>query len=845
MPKTLQGFWHFEVQNSGDWDGSLIGEDYVEFFYKVYQVTDVEKRSDSSYLLRLKPEEGDAITLNIDSFDGEHAQLKFSGWPEAKNCTRLDYPVDTEPVDFADMPKPLFKKWIAGDGQLTFQLHDKNKVFFENQNWEVLSIGYYQNKEYRILVKNDKIHKFIYVLNVTDKHLLVASNLKNTLFVPMADNPDVYKILGNWAEKENNSWRFGFFEEFAIFDGELYSYKSLECDGSRCEVVLDNGEKTVDIKFDLISKEECEVKIDGQKAVSFFKVGKNLPAYTTADHTKFLDTEFNKIDTVTIRGYLRNNPQNKPFSAGFNDPIKQGHVEFFADVDQNGFFTLKFPLINTTQVFLDWGRMTKMDVVEPGESYFLFFDFSNQQHLVNGDNERFHNEFTAYEVYSPWRNRTRGEYERIEKLSQMEYLKVQKQDLEKGHSHLENYIIENPNVSDRFKYFYKNYYRFEAGFHLMQRFFTLDRRVDEKFPEEYMAYVKDTLYNNTPPKPCTLVREFFSFTRDRINYKQYLEGRNSLSVKQTEALIYLEEEGKITLTDEQKMAIPVYDKQLEVLFALTQKGADSLQLAKAMEKFNEVGKPIMELFEKEPVKDFMQNEWRNIASEKLDRVRYQGTLSIYDEVIPDKEIKDIFEAQLFYQYIDYHKSAMPKYMKTIMDERIESKLLRAEVEKFERYYTDLSKQDILYVESLKNTNHLKDAKDADSLFTALTEPYRGKVIYVDFWGSWCGPCKQQMKFVHDVKEALKGKDVIFMYFANRSAEEAWKNVIKENQLSGENAVHYRLPPEQQAMIERRLSIRAFPTYILMDAEGNIVNMKAPRPEQKRALVTEITKLLNE
>jgi len=51
--------------------------------------------------------------------------------------------------------------------------------------------------------------------------------------------------------------------------------------------------------------------------------------------------------------------------------------------------------------------------------------------------------------------------------------------------------------------------------------------------------------------------------------------------------------------------------------------------------------------------------------------------------------------------------------------------------------------------------------------------------------------------------------------------------------------------EQQGMIERRFSVSSFPTYILMDKTGAIVNMKASRPEQKEQLVAEITKLLND
>jgi len=667
----------------------------------------------------------------------------------------------------------------------------------------------------------------------------------NVFAQTLAENPDVYKILGNWAEKNSNTWRLGFFEDLVIYDGELYNYQSLKCNGSGCKVFLDNGEKTVDIKLNFVSQEACEVKIDGQKEISFFKVGKNLPAYTTADHTKFLDTEFNKIDTVTILGYIRNNPQDKPFSVFFEDPIKQEQVEFYADIDEQGIFTLKFPLLNTTQVFLDWGRMSKMDVVEPGESYFLFFDFANQQHLIMGDNQRLHNELSAYEPYFPTRAMTRDQYMEIQNMETIPFLKLKKQELADCLAHLNDYINENPSVSEKFKYYNEENYRFRIASDLMQRRFSLNRGAGEQFPEEFMEYVKDTLYQDRPVKPFTLVRDYLLFMRDYLGYFHDTSIKSMQSVSWFDGLRHMEKEGLLKLTEQENQDVSDLEDYMKVLNNLRMENADSITIAEAYKPYAESNARISELFKREDISSFMQEEWSEIASNLLAKVGMEAELGSYDNLIEDPLLKELFETQKFAWYIDYRKTGLPNEMYRMFTEKIQNPVFAAQVNEANNYYQKLATQDIEYIESLKNTDYLKDAKDADSLFTALTKPYLGKVIYVDFWGTWCGPCKEQMKYVNAAKQDLKDKDVIFMYFANNSPEASWKNIIKENHLSGENAVHYRLPDAQQSMLERRLSIRAFPTYILMDKEGNVVNMSAPRPEQKGELVKEITKLLNE
>ena len=73
---------------------------------------------------------------------------------------------------------------------------------------------------------------------------------------------------------------------------------------------------------------------------------------------------------------------------------------------------------------------------------------------------------------------------------------------------------------------------------------------------------------------------------------------------------------------------------------------------------------------------------------------------------------------------------------------------------------------------------------------------------------------------------LKDFDMIFLYLANNSPQNSWENVIKQYNVVGDNVVHYNLPADQQSAIEKFLNVHAFPTYKLIDREGNVLDVNA-------------------
>jgi thiol-disulfide isomerase/thioredoxin len=139
---------------------------------------------------------------------------------------------------------------------------------------------------------------------------------------------------------------------------------------------------------------------------------------------------------------------------------------------------------------------------------------------------------------------------------------------------------------------------------------------------------------------------------------------------------------------------------------------------------------------------------------------------------------------------------------------------------------------------------LKDITDGKALFESITAPFRGYVIYVDVWGTWCGPCRGQMEYVPALKKMLEGKPVVYLYFCNNSPDEAWRIYIRQNHLDTDNAIHYNLPKTQESAIEQYLEVSGFPTYRLVDTTGRLVPGGAPWPSNPSAVVAAIEQLLN-
>jgi thiol-disulfide isomerase/thioredoxin len=105
--------------------------------------------------------------------------------------------------------------------------------------------------------------------------------------------------------------------------------------------------------------------------------------------------------------------------------------------------------------------------------------------------------------------------------------------------------------------------------------------------------------------------------------------------------------------------------------------------------------------------------------------------------------------------------------------------------------------------------------------------YKGKVIYVDFWASWCVPCRSEMPHSAALKKRLTGKGVVFVYLGYRDTEKAWLKAREDLDIEGE---HYLLDNTLIKEAQEAFNISGIPHYAIIDKRGNIINRHADRPD---------------
>ncbi len=124
----------------------------------------------------------------------------------------------------------------------------------------------------------------------------------------------------------------------------------------------------------------------------------------------------------------------------------------------------------------------------------------------------------------------------------------------------------------------------------------------------------------------------------------------------------------------------------------------------------------------------------------------------------------------------------------------------------------------------------------------IKKKHKGKVIYMDIWASWCGPCRAQMAPAHELHKLFNDKDVVFINICMASPQKHWIKVINEYKVLGEN---YFFDSDLSAEASAKLLSGGYPTYILIDKKGQIRNKKAPYPSNLSKIGDEIEKLLLE
>lgn len=103
------------------------------------------------------------------------------------------------------------------------------------------------------------------------------------------------------------------------------------------------------------------------------------------------------------------------------------------------------------------------------------------------------------------------------------------------------------------------------------------------------------------------------------------------------------------------------------------------------------------------------------------------------------------------------------------------------------------------------------------ILPAIISQHQGNAVLVDFWTTWCGPCRKSMPAVNVLKQRMSSKDVVYVYVTGPSSpKEVWKTAIAEI-----NGIHYRLTQKQWEYLCNSYGITGIPGYLVISYDGKL------------------------
>ena len=112
-------------------------------------------------------------------------------------------------------------------------------------------------------------------------------------------------------------------------------------------------------------------------------------------------------------------------------------------------------------------------------------------------------------------------------------------------------------------------------------------------------------------------------------------------------------------------------------------------------------------------------------------------------------------------------------------------------------------------------------------FKEIIARHKGKLIYVDFWASWCAPCIREMPNSKELQVSLVEQDIVYLYLSSDRKAAPWRKSMKEHELN--TGLHYRITNANTSQGLEDLEIFFIPRYMIFDKEGKLVDDDAPRP----------------
>lgn len=613
---------------------------------------------------------------------------------------------------------------------------------------------------------------------------------------------DLKDLEGSWYSADGSN-------ELKLYVGDVFVFSQSDYWD------IDSFEKGILKISNASGNNEIAIKQDGENAVIALN-GVEMPV----KHSKQVILDKRKVgskdmsetyftnDQVLLQGvFLPDSTMPKTISVIYNHAFSDDQKKFVADVDEKGRFKIIYPLDNPQSVMVQIGNAFFSYLASPGIKQVMIIDentFKGSWFDTHGidfmgdlaiENEEFrliHPEYMKIRGYSENDSSQRA-------LDSDDYLAFRWELMEKHQKFYQDYFDSIP-VSEFVKdYSFRNT-RIDAADDLM-RYSWLHNRgntenrgpadISDEYVTKVRSLVKDEKEELLADSYAALNREFamVSLKQDRIAQMELQTQR-------------------------------IYD------FLKNNVSSDSAQIAieKWKEQVEEKGSMSGIAFDNEEIMDLMQE-----SQEELMSIAYMIRWDYLRQKLDDFGIyqrSSIVSTFLDQSYLSRGAEIPIEIQNQLVELDIQPQVLEGihrQIDEFE------AMKNSKFVEGIEITS------TSDNILSQLKEKYPGKVVYMDVWATWCGPCISEFGYLKELKKE-EFEDVVFVYLCGQSPENSYEAMVKKHNLIGDN---YFLDNEAFQEFDKEVGISGFPTYMVITKDGKLVREGIQRPSSGQALINQL------
>lgn len=599
-------------------------------------------------------------------------------------------------------------------------------------------------------------------------------------------------LYTEWYNPKNSDLTVAFYNKAVVLNQQVWAYQAITQKDGIYTLTLSNNKATEQVTIEKVANNELNLTI-GKLSTRLSSNKENCAQVFSKEIYKL---PLLKNDSAVFSGYIKNySPKlnTKTLMLAIDNIITGEQENALVNIEPNGYFYRKIPVYHLQRVFLRSDVADENDIyLEPGKTLFLVLgngpikyagsaaelnenlrqlnsiDQYNYQHTQEKLANMKPNDYKAYLL-----GLQAIEQAKLDSLNQLGKVSAKAYQVKK-----KDILLEYANKMMEYHWDYE--YAYRTAFKLPD---TAKVNV-ESYPPGYYNFINNDFNNE-----LNVISNSYSTFINRI---KFIPGFRM----NTYTYNYKDITAALKLSGGQRSKNDIAFEKL-----ISKNGlsliADSTS-APIIKKWNADHKSF--------VSDFVSNDFKN---------RYYTTL---DSATGIKQgiLIDLMRAQDFAKPVVSQLSPLDEKHLTLAKQNVSNPFLKQ--------YIELKNNETLKQIEINKTAggyfvNETPKVEADKIFDNIMNKYAGKVILVDFWATWCGPCLNGIKEIKPLKEEMKDSNVAFVYITNETSPLA----TYQNMTPGIKGQHYRLDNDAWRYLADKFKITGIPHQVLVSKEGKVVN----------------------